>query len=104
MVTVVYGVLVVRAEGDVAVDQNWPGHNAHTHCSISQPFSAYDVFSPPPAVVTPPLTYDHVTEAAASEGHPAATGVVTCHHHRTNTHAVGGGGKPRECEQRGPRG
>lgn len=73
--------------------------HAHTHCSVSQPFSTYDVLSPPPAVVAPPLTYDHVTEAATSEGHPAATGVVTCHHHRTNTHTVEGGGG-QESEQR----
>lgn len=62
--------------------------HAHTHCSISQSFSTYDVFSPPPAVVAPPLTYDHMTEAATSKGHPTATGVVTCHHHCTNTHTV----------------
>lgn len=62
-------------------------HN--THRSVSQAFSAYDVFSPPPAVLAPPLTYDHMTEAATSEGHPTAAGVVTCHHHCANTHTVG---------------
>lgn len=64
--------------------------HAHTHGSISQPLSAYDVFSPPLSVVAPPLAYDHVTEAAASKGHPTATGVITRHHHGTNTHTVPG--------------
>lgn len=62
--------------------------HAHTHCSISQPFSTYDVLLPSPAIMTPPLTYDHMTEATTSKGHPTATGVITCHHHRTNTHTV----------------
>lgn len=70
--------------------------HAHTHCSISQAFSTYDVFSLPPAVMTPPFTYDHMTEATTSKGHPTATGVITCHHHCTNTDTVkeeGGGGQ-----------
>lgn len=61
---------------------------AHTHCSISQAFSTYDVFSSPPAIMSAPFTYDHMTEASASQRHPTATGVITCHHHCTNTHTV----------------
>lgn len=62
--------------------------HAHTHCSIAQPLSTYDILLLPLAFRTPPFTDDNVAEASTSKGHPAATRIVTCHHHCSDTHAV----------------